>query len=147
MARLVGQDGGTAREDIRVVDVCDGTQERRDADILDRTRGRYHDIDAGEHTGVVKVTGDFFQVQLCKELPESDAVGLLVEPDDGQLLYGDVRILEARSGIVGRLKRGNHLLIESGLESLEKLRESWRRRIVRQRLPICEMATYGRRSW
>ena len=74
-------------------------------------------------------------------------MGLLVEPDDGQLLYGDVRILEARSGVVGWLKRGNHFLIESGLESLEKLRESWRRKIVRQRLPICEMATYGRRSW
>lgn len=57
--------------------------------------------------------------------PESDAVGLLVERDDGQLLNGDARIREARSSEVICVKRGNHLLIESGLESLEKLREYW----------------------
>ena len=62
MARLIGQNGGAGREDSRVVNVCDGTQERPDADELDRTRGRYHNRDTGEHAGEVEVAGNFFQV-------------------------------------------------------------------------------------
>jgi hypothetical protein len=61
--------------------------------------------------------------------PESDAMGLLIRLDGGQLLDGDARTSEARSDELVRRKRGERLLKESGLEPLKQLRESWRREV------------------
>jgi hypothetical protein len=73
---------------------------------------------------------DVEAIRDCENVsPEADAhlengvVGLLVKCDGGQLLDGDARTNEACSGVVVCRKPGEHLLIVSALEPLEKLRE------------------------
>jgi len=66
---------------------------------------------------------------VSKESPEASAhlesgdVGRLIGLDGHELLDGDVRRTEARSGKVGRLELGQCFLIELGFELLEHMRE------------------------
>jgi hypothetical protein len=149
VARLVGHDGASRREDGWVLNEWRSTQIRPDADILDRTRDRRHGRDAGERTAEVEAAVEWLQAERNEDRlrrneaisdrknvsAEADAhlesleVGRLVGPDGGELLDGNSRRSEARVSEVGGLELAERLRIELGLERLEHVREFWKKEV------------------